>query len=122
MEEFYVLNKQAKAIVKLYASQMADFDTLTANWYAAQRTVKESSHSRDYTSGPAYDALRGMGGPAIPLIMERYARETHGWWPEMLHEIVYGAKSGAQSFNFEALYRQWAAWFQENSNARQQTE
>ena len=114
---YWVLNNQAKKIVKLFGTMLAEFDAHAADWAATQRAVHFSSHSDDYTSGPGYDALRDMGPPAIPLIMDRYANDQDNWWHELLHQIVYGAKSGAQVFDSAALYRQWADWFQGQGGA-----
>jgi hypothetical protein len=110
--QYWVLNNQAKAIVKLNGSQMEEFDAHVADWSAAQQAAQISSFSDDFTSGSGYEALRDMGTPAIPLIMDRYANDQGNWWHELLHEIVHGAKSGAQTYDSTALYQQWSDWFQ----------
>jgi hypothetical protein len=79
LENYWVLNNQAKAIVKLYEGQAADFESLATDWATAQRIYSRSSDSYSFTSGPAYDA---MGKPAVPFIMDMYAREQDGWWHE----------------------------------------
>jgi hypothetical protein len=112
LNQYWVLNNQAKAIVQLYAAQVASFESLATDLAATQAARSLSSDSHSFTSGPAYDAIREMGKPAVPLIMDAYAREPDGWWHELLFEIEHGNKSGARVFKKDALYKHWSGWFQ----------
>jgi hypothetical protein len=86
VNNYLVLNNQAKEIIKLYSEQIAGFEDLANSWSDHQAKASVSSQSASFTSGEAYEGIRAMGKEAVPLIMDKYATETDGWWHELLHE------------------------------------
>ena len=54
-------------------SDRAEFDVHYAAWEKHRESVSYSSISSDYESGPAYEAIVGMGKRALPLVMEKIA-------------------------------------------------
>jgi hypothetical protein len=107
IQNYYYLDAQAKKIIQLYGSSVAAFDEQVVAWNAHQNRVSLSSHSRDYTEHPSFDAIVAMGKDhVVPLIMAKYAENPHGWWHELLHEVVHGRKSGANTFYKPMLYKE----------------
>jgi hypothetical protein len=110
---YYYLDEQAKAILRLYGSTIATFEEHVAAWRAHLDATKLSSRSTDYINHPSFDAIVAMGKDQVmPLVMAQYAEEQDGWWHELLHELEYGEKSGANTFNKPALYKQWKERFE----------
>ena len=83
------------------------FDSNVDKWQAYQKTKMVSSSSLDYLSHESYTALVHMGNEIVPLVMNKYAHDQHGWWHELLHEIVNEKPSGASTFNALELYKHW---------------
>ncbi|MCJ1396346.1 hypothetical protein MMC18_009236 [Xylographa bjoerkii] len=116
---YYVLTNQAAWIVKHYASVITAFESNTDKWQAHQETKMASSNSNDYLSHESYAALVHMGNEIVPLVMDKYAHDQHGWWHQLLHEIVNGKASGASTFNAPELYKHWTQWFEGGLGDRQ---
>ncbi|KAL9071621.1 MAG: hypothetical protein Q9157_005394 [Trypethelium eluteriae] len=113
IEHFWVLNWQAKLIIKLYHSQLKEFDQHVARWENDMTASKFSSNSDSKVSGPGYESLKTMGQPTVPLIMARYSQNQDGWWYELLSEIVNGCRSGLRITRKRNLYQVWMKWFQD---------
>ncbi|OAL43120.1 hypothetical protein IQ07DRAFT_593303 [Pyrenochaeta sp. DS3sAY3a] len=111
-EHFYILNWQIVWIANLYRSQFDEFEKAAQAWRVDQQVAMYSSTAVSYVSGKNYQALVNMGKAIIPFIMGRYCQDQHGWWYELLNEIMTGAKYGLAIINKEALYQAWANWFE----------
>jgi hypothetical protein len=113
IKNYYFLDAQAKMIIQLYGSAVADFDAQAAEWKDHCAKTRNSSNSNDYVNHPAFDAIVAMGKDhAVPLVMAEYSQDVGGWWHEMMYELVLGKKSGATTFNKKALYEGWKEFFE----------
>jgi hypothetical protein len=113
IKNYYFLDVQAKMIIQLYGSAVADFDAQAAEWKDHCAKTKNSGNSNDYINHPAFDAIVAMGKDhAVPLVMVEYAQDVGGWWHELMHELVHGKKSGGNTFDKKALYEQWKEFFE----------
>lgn len=76
-----------------------------------------------------YYTLLGFGPSIVPHIMLQYAydfkvaskvvpRPLHGigggvlFWYELLHELVFGRKTGMMTVVFPDMYKWWETWFE----------
>jgi hypothetical protein len=115
MKNYYDLDAQAKKIIQLYGSAVADFDAHATEWknHCTSTRTCLSSNSGDYTNHPAFDAIVDMGKDhAMPLVMAEYSQDIYGWWHELMHALVHGRKSGATTFFKQALYEEWKEFFE----------
>ena len=113
IKNYYFLDAQAKTIIQLYGSAVADFDAQAAEWKDHCAKIKNSSNSNDYINHPAFNAIVAMGEDhAVPLVMVEYSQDVGGWWHEIMYELVHGKKSGATTFDKKALYEQWKEFFE----------
>jgi len=113
LKNYYDLGAQAKMIIQLYGSAVADFDIHVAEWKIHCTRSSLSSNSCTYTNDPTFDAIVDMGKDfAMPLVMAEYSQDPYGWWHELMHELVHGRKSGANTFFKQALYEEWKEFFE----------
>ncbi|KFZ13841.1 hypothetical protein V502_06411 [Pseudogymnoascus sp. VKM F-4520 (FW-2644)] len=115
LQTYYFLKNQAQTDVTLFSSDVSAFNTLADLWIQDQSHVSRSSRSADYLNHDSYNCLIQMGKSAIPLIMERYARDQEGWWHELMYEIVHQRRSGSMTFHKVDLFASWKNWFQNPS-------
>lgn len=101
------LNAQAAVIQKYYGDFIDTSNDLVEKWEADLAANQFSTRLEDYLDHASYNNLVKLGKPIVPLVMERYARERIWFWHELLHEIVYGHKSGARSFKETVLFAKW---------------
>jgi hypothetical protein len=113
---YYVLKDQARAIIELYSNLMKEFDANVHLWNEDQAGAAFSSDSGLFCSGKGYESLKRMKYSIIPLIMNEYSQDQHGWWHELLCEIVNGKPSNSQKFDKANLYSDWAVWFERGGN------
>ena len=94
----------------------------------SERLSRYSSFSI-HTECSEYDSLLAFGQSIIPHVMLQYAQDikkteggqtsAHGigagflFWYELLHELVWGSKTGLMSIgDFGKLYKGWELWFE----------
>lgn len=53
-----------------------------------------------------------MGSSIIAQVMLEYYNDKHGWWHELLHQLVHGQVSGAGVFFKDILFEEWKDWFE----------
>lgn len=53
-----------------------------------------------------------MQASIVAHAMLEYYRDQHGWWHELLHELVHGKVSGADVFFKPVLFASWKDWFE----------
>jgi len=58
---------------------VASFESLAADWAAAQDVKTKSSDSHSFTSVLACDVIREMGKPVVPIIKGKYAGQRDVW-------------------------------------------
>lgn len=110
---YYYLDAQAKMIIKLYGSGIAAFEVHADALKAHQANIGPSGDLANFTSHPSYNAIVAMGKDQVaPFVMAEYVEDQDGCWHELLHELEYGEKSGATTFDKPALYQQWKMWFE----------
>ena len=79
INNYYFLDAQAKKIIQLYGSAVADFDAQAAEWKDHCAKTKNSSDSNDYINYPAFDAIGAMGKDhTVPLVVVEYAQDVGG--------------------------------------------
>ncbi|KAH8912170.1 hypothetical protein BR93DRAFT_63608 [Coniochaeta sp. PMI_546] len=100
-----------------------------ADWTERCERVSVHSTSDMYTECAEYDTLLGFGPSIVPHVMLQYAHDTrvdravvaqgaHGigcgvlFWYELLHELVFGRKTGRMTVVFPDVYKWWETWFQ----------
>ncbi|KAK4194236.1 hypothetical protein QBC40DRAFT_291111 [Triangularia verruculosa] len=100
-----------------------------ADWAEYSEQVSRHSTSTMYTECAEYDTLLGFGKSIIPQVMLQYAHDIKAqsgagvvsasgigrgvlFWYELLHELVWGCKTGVQTVEFGEMYKRWEAWFQ----------
>ena len=104
-----------------------------ADWTERCERVSRHSSSSIYTECVEYDALLAFGPSIIPHVMLQYKRDVgvQGdgvvsasgigkgslFWYELLHELVWGRKTGLQTVVFGELYKSWEGWFEEGGAA-----
>lgn len=81
------------------------FHTLAEKWRKETRFV--SSLSR-IVMHPSYQAIIGMGEPAVPLIL-REMKNRGGHWLWALHSIT-GEDPAGEGDNFKAAVQAWLTW------------
>ena len=102
IKNYYFLDVQAKMIIQLYGSAVADFDAQAAEWKDHCAKTRNSSNSNDYINHPAFNAIVAMGKDhAGPLVMAEYSQDVGGWWHEIMYDLVHGKKSGVTTFEKE---------------------
>jgi hypothetical protein len=105
-KNYCFLQVQAKMIIKLYGSTVADFDGHATEW------KDHCKRTNDYIDHPSFDAIVAMGKDnVVPLVMAEYSQDVGGWWHELMYALVHGKRSGASTFDEKALYEQWTEWF-----------
>ena len=99
-----------------------------------ERVARFHSSSAMHTECAEYDALLAFGPSIVPHVMLQYARDVrvgqqHGggggdggasgiigrgtlFWYELLHELVWGRKTGLQTVRLGEVYKCWEEWFQ----------
>jgi hypothetical protein len=112
LNQYCVLNNQARAIIKLYGDFVETYEQRAQAWKAEIEKVKPHAKAEVFTSGSAFRALSSMGPAIIPLVMHTYSLDRSGWWHELLSELVEGEKSSAATFDSDMLYAKWSNWFQ----------
>jgi hypothetical protein len=113
IKNYYYLDVQAQKIIQLYGSAVAVFDAHATEWKNHCKRTRLSSDSNDYVNHPAFDAIVAMGKDhAMPLVMIEYSQDVGGWWHELMYELVHGKKSGANTFDKRALYKEWKEFFE----------
>jgi hypothetical protein len=100
-----------------------------ADWTEHCELVSIHSTSTAYTECGEYYTLLGFGPSIVPHVMLEYAhdvkvdravvaRGAHGigcgvlFWYELLHELVFGRKTGMMTVVFPDAYKWWETWFQ----------
>ena len=92
----------------------ARFETLANAWEAHCAAHREASNPYKFVEHPSFEALVGLGRPAVPLIVERY-REGNLFWGAALRRIT-----GVTTFgdgvvgDLAATRRGWLAWWEAN--------
>lgn len=106
------LRRHANLIVDMNQQRTVAFNSKAALWDDHQEENSFSSNSEDYAAGSAYNSMVKMGPSVIGHAMNAYAHDPHGWWHEMLHEIVHGQKSGDGNYYKQKLHQSWKSWFE----------
>ncbi len=104
-----------------------------ADWTEHCERVSLQSTSSFYTESVEYDTLLTFGQSIIPHVMLQYKRDVgvQGagvgiasrigggslFWYELLHELVWGRKTGLQTIVFGEIYASWEKWFEEGGAA-----
>ncbi|KAK4173719.1 hypothetical protein QBC36DRAFT_389517 [Triangularia setosa] len=99
-----------------------------ADWTEYCERVSRHSTSTIFTECAEYDTLLGFGQSIIPRVMLQYAHDIKTqsglvlsasgigqgvlFWYELLHELVWGRKTGMQTVVFGEMYKWWEEWFQ----------
>lgn len=80
----------------------------------AEFRVERQNYSSSglFCEGEGYWALTTLGSSIIAQVMLEYYDDKHGWWHELLHELVHGRRSGAPVFFKPALFEEWKDWFE----------
>ncbi|KAK4662888.1 hypothetical protein QC763_602320 [Podospora pseudopauciseta] len=104
-----------------------------ADWAEYCERVSHHSSSSIYAECAEYETLVNFGESIIPHVMLQYANDIklqiepnavsrasgigRGvlFWYELLHELVWGCKTGGQTWMFEDVYNRWEGWFQGGS-------
>ncbi|KAK0672648.1 hypothetical protein QBC41DRAFT_343535 [Cercophora samala] len=104
-----------------------------ADWAEYSERVSHHSSSSMYTQCDEYDTLLRFGQSIIPHVMLQYAHDIKVqrgpgttssasriglgvlFWYELLHELVWGCKTGGQTWVLEDVYNRWEGWFQGGS-------
>ena len=107
-----VAQRHANLIVDINHARATAFAAKADAWAQHQEDNSLSANSADYASGDAYQSMVTMGPSVIGHALEKYAKEPHGWWHEMLHEIVHGQKGGPGTFFKDRLHQDWKNWFE----------
>jgi hypothetical protein len=90
----------------------ARFEELASAWEAHCAANREVSNPYKFLDHPSFEALVGLGRPAVPLIVERY-REGNLFWGAALKRIT-----GVSTFgdgvvgDLAATRRGWLAWWE----------
>jgi hypothetical protein len=99
--------------IEFYARDLMETLALVEQWRAHIATQKLFSWFRVYLAHPAYHSLVEKGSGVVPLIMEQYSRDQHGWWHELLYEITYRRPSDSVIFDKAELFQNWSAVFEQ---------
>lgn len=100
-----------------------------ADFIERSERVTRHSNSTMHTQCSEYDTLLAFGQSIIPHVMLQYAQDikktkggetsAHGigggllFWYELLHELVWGSKTGLMSVgDFGEVYKGWEVWFE----------
>lgn len=110
--QYYVLNNQARDIIKMYGDFIETYEQRSQAWKAEVKSIQPSFRTETYTRGPAYKDLLGMGSAITPLVMYSYSSDKSGLWHELLNELVHGESSDSTTRHGSDSYAQWSAWFQ----------
>jgi hypothetical protein len=101
-----------------------------ADWTERCERVSVYSTTSMYTDCAEYDALLGFRPSIVAHVMLQYAYDVtvdrtvaaqgaHGigcgvlFWYELLHDLVFGRKTGMMIIVFPDVYKWWETWFQE---------
>jgi hypothetical protein len=126
------VQSQAQQILRLSFNRNRAVRNAIADWTEHCERVSCHSTSNIYTECTEYDTLLDFGESVIPQVMLQYLQdmETQSaggslasgasgigrgvlFWYELLHEIMWGMKTGLQTVEFGAVFQQWERWFQE---------
>ncbi|KAK0721317.1 hypothetical protein B0T21DRAFT_351282 [Apiosordaria backusii] len=124
-------SSRALQILRLSFDRNRAVRNALADWAEYSERVSRHSTSTMYTECAEYDTLLGFGQSIIPQVMLQYAHDIKVqsggggvlvsasgigrgllFWYELLHELVWGGKTGVQTVEFEEMYKRWEAWFQ----------
>lgn len=80
----------------------------------AEFRIERQNHSSSFhfCEGEGYWALADMGSSIIAQMMLEYYNDKHGWWHELLHELVHGQVSNAGVFFKDQIFEEWKDWFE----------
>lgn len=114
-------------LLEAFALNRAARDAI-ANWTEHCERVSRHSSLPMYTECAEYDELLALGPEIVPHVMLQYARDVKVqsdgvvsasgigrgvlFWYELLHEIVWGRKTGLGTVVFGEMYERWRSWFE----------
>ncbi|KAI0554289.1 hypothetical protein F4679DRAFT_527813 [Xylaria curta] len=110
--QYYILNNQAKDIIKLYGDFVGTYEQHSQDWRAEMERADLSANAGKHKRGSAYKALLSMGSAIVPLVMYSYSSDKSGYWHELLNELVHGTRSDHLARGSHASYAKWSDWFQ----------
>ena len=76
------------------------------------------SSSSIFTTCEEYYVLRGLGLSIIAHLMVELYHDGHGYWYELLHEIIHGRKMGAHVYQRPVFYDEFCRWFNEGAHGQ----
>ncbi|KAJ4294940.1 NADH-dependent flavin oxidoreductase [Collariella sp. IMI 366227] len=83
-----------------------------ANWEERCERLQHHSNPLIFTECEEYKQLVEFGPSIIPHIMLAYKDSTGLLWYDLLHEIIWGHKTGLLSLVVKEEYAWWAGWFE----------
>ena len=94
---------------------------LFADWAEHCDRVSKHSYSGVYTQCPEYFYLPYFGPSIVAHIMVEYKKRNMGaggplFWYELLHEIMWGHKTGQQTISMQMQYEMWSEWFEKGNH------
>ncbi|KAL1858309.1 hypothetical protein Daus18300_009927 [Diaporthe australafricana] len=109
-----ILNSKLAAadIINMNLTRNTDVQDALDRWAELRVQRQNYSSSFHFCDGEGYWALTDMGSSIIAQAMVEYYDDKHGWWHELLHELVHGRVSGAGVFFKDALFEEWKDWFE----------
>ncbi|KAI7782574.1 hypothetical protein LA080_013062 [Diaporthe eres] len=102
----------ASDIIDMGLQRNTDIRDALDRWAELREQRQNYSSSFHFCDGEGYWALVAMGPSIIAQVMLEYYDDQHGWWHELLHELVHGRVSGAGVFFKDALFEEWKDWFE----------
>ncbi|KAK3896480.1 hypothetical protein C8A05DRAFT_39984 [Staphylotrichum tortipilum] len=115
-------------LLQAFTRNRAARDAL-ANWTEHCERVSRHSSLPMYTECTEYDELLALGPAIVPHVMLQYAKDVKAqsdgvvsasgigrgvlFWYELLHELVWGRKTGVRTVVFGEMYEGWKEWFDE---------
>ncbi|KAI1739957.1 hypothetical protein F4680DRAFT_420791 [Xylaria scruposa] len=112
LTQYYILNNQAKDIIKLYGDFVGTYEKHSQDWGAEMERADLSANAGTHKRGSAYKALLSMGSAIVPLVMYSYSSDKSGYWHELLNELVHGTRSDHLARGSLDSYAKWSDWFQ----------
>ncbi|KAI9167798.1 hypothetical protein HJFPF1_03935 [Paramyrothecium foliicola] len=111
-----ILRRRASHIVGLNSQRNKIFEERVKAWKEHCQRNWLQSNTYVFTSCEQYFDLLEIGTSIIAHLMVEYSHNPHGYWYQLLHEIVHDRRLGAHAVQRGVLFEQCCQFFNEGEH------
>lgn len=114
------LTNQVKGILEANFKRNRRIRNALLDWTEyCEMGLVQSSSSMGFTRGEEYDELIDLGHSIIPQFMLQYKKRVSPVYSyELLHQVLWGYRTGQMLISLEMQYNMWSEWFEKQNYDR----